>query len=136
MNDKQSANLLNLTHPPKPPRVRCGRESEGVKLIELLFNRTCKNSALDMTDASSLSSGFWNLVSAAAAAMSDVPAMLSGQRTPTAAAPTEQLPPGLIDTALDDQHLVLVFEMLSHRDLLCAAARVSTRWCVPSMLRA
>ena len=58
--------------------------------------------------------------------------LAKGQRSSAlGASDREQGPPALIDTALDDQHLVLVLELLGDRDLLCAAARVSKRWCAP-----
>ena len=87
----------------------------------------------------SLCTSFWQLVSAASSALSGLPTAIAGQ-TAMPASSSEQrgsLIPhtdSLIDSMLDDQHLVLVFEMLSRRDLLCRAACVSKRWCVPASL--
>ncbi len=83
----------------------------------------------------SLSTSFWQLVTAASSALSGLPTAIAGQ-TAMPGSSREQLgspspqTESLIDSMLDDQHLVLVFEMLGRRDLLCRAACVSKRWCV------
>ncbi len=86
--------------------------------------------------SASLSTSFWQLVTAASSALSGLPTAIAGQ---TAMPGSSREQPGspdphaesLIDSMLDDQHLVLVFELLGRRDLLCRAACVSKRWCVP-----
>ena len=77
---------------------------------------------------------FWELVSAASSALSGLPRAVAGQ-DPNPVTAKDRYGPApvhavsLIDSVLDDQHLVLVFEMLGHHDLLCRAACVSKRWC-------
>ena len=110
-----------------------GSQLEGPEATLSLWQAIQRSSRLI---SMSLSTSFWQLVTAASSALSGLPTAIAGH-TAMAGSSREQLgspsthTESLIDSMLDDQHLVLVFEMLGRRELLCRAACVSKRWCVP-----